>query len=425
MADFWLLGAPHQVQPGTLSGPLSGRSFPGLGQTPMPQMQGPCQHSQALHQHMQNLLNMQDLQPQHVQQVVQQQIQVQVQRLEQMAHQFQVSGLSQSSSFRPEQSAPERSDQQPHAALPFESRSTQPNSATVVDVLTLATVRAFFPMSVAENLSADAAARAFQRFGEVVGLDMQSCKSKGEVIVTFSEPKAAQQLLMALTPERVLDFTNEFAPPAVERTNEILESAKSSTNEQSSTSPSVEDIGVLRTNLAASTPSAGEVPVPDYATLLAPTPGRLPTPFRSPAKEVLESAHQFSPERVAQGLDLRTSIILGGLPKTCSSERFLHTMKGCQLITKLRFFYLPVDKPRGRAVGYIFMDFQQATDLLEFWTRLQELCEGIGGPKALQNLYVSYSLIQGRDQLLEHFGGSDIMFEPDANKRPQFFFPED
>ena len=32
----------------------------------------------------------------------------------------------------------------------------------------------------------------------------------------------------------------------------------------------------------------------------------------------------------------RTSIILGGLPKTCSSERFLHTMKGCQLITKLR-----------------------------------------------------------------------------------------
>ena len=47
MADFWLLGAPHQVQPGTLSGPLSGRSFPGLGQMPMPQMQGPCQHSQA------------------------------------------------------------------------------------------------------------------------------------------------------------------------------------------------------------------------------------------------------------------------------------------------------------------------------------------------------------------------------------------
>ena len=28
-------------------------------------------------------------------------------------------------------------------------------------------------MSVAENLSADAAARAFQRFGEVVGLDMR------------------------------------------------------------------------------------------------------------------------------------------------------------------------------------------------------------------------------------------------------------
>ena len=59
------------------------------------------------------------------------------------------------------------------------------------------------------------------------------------------------------------------------------------------------------------------------------------------------------------------------------------------------------------------MDFQHATDILEFWTRLQELAEGIGpqtsalrafrvlplmpggGPKALQNLYVSYSRIQG------------------------------
>ena len=84
-------------------------------------------------------------------------------------------------------------------------------------------------------------------------------------------------------------------------------------------------------NPLKSLPLEGEVPVPDYATLLAPTPGRLPTPFRSPAKEslilrsiqeccknaamiswqeVLESAHQFSPERIAQGLDLRTCRVL-------------------------------------------------------------------------------------------------------------------
>ena len=136
-------------------------------------------------------------------------------------------------------------------------------------------------------------------------------------------------------------------------------------------------------------------------------------------QEVRESAHQFIPERIAQGLDFRTvgggnvnpeainsalsvgccrtSIILGGLPKTCSAERFLHSMKSCHLITKLRrelecsrglrgikwaqrrFFYLPVEKTRGRAVGYIFMDFQHASDVLDFWTRLRELCDGIGG----------------------------------------------
>eukprot|EP00439_Symbiodinium_sp_Y106_P002535 s6056_g1.t1 len=44
---------------------------------------------------------------------------------------------------------------------------------------------------------------------------------------------------------------------------------------------------------------------------------------------------------------------------------------------------------------------------------------------ALVNAPDSLVVQIGRDQLLEHFGGSDIMFEPDANKRPQFFFPQD
>ena len=90
--------------------------------------------------------------------VAQQQL-MQVQRLEQMAHQLQASSLS-SLSFRPEQSTPaERTSDfdrtlpalpappgvipgaTPGATSAFETASGPANAAKVVDVLTLATVR--------------------------------------------------------------------------------------------------------------------------------------------------------------------------------------------------------------------------------------------------------------------------------------------
>lgn len=251
------------------------------------------------------------------------------------------------------------------------------------------TVRACIPVSLAMSITLDVAARVFERFGEVLELDLQSCQL-GEVYVTFSDAAAAKEL--------------------VKHAQEIVKELASSC--------STSDLA--RSELMA-------VEVLDYISLLAPTPDELPAPFSATQglhKEFLETMH-FRPERVANGEDPRTSVVVSGLPRTCSSEQFLQAMKTHQLNTKLRFFYLPVDDS-ANAIGYAFMDFEQPIYLLQLQGLLREMATQAGEESypVFQNAFISYTRIQGRSRLLEHFRGSDIMFCPDANKRPQFFFPD-
>eukprot|EP00435_Cladocopium_sp_Y103_P069741 s250_g33.t2 len=251
------------------------------------------------------------------------------------------------------------------------------------------TVRACIPEALALSITLDVAARVFERFGEVLELDMLSCQSSGEVYVTFSEAAAAEELV-----KHAEDIVKELA--------------------------SSDTISTSAADLARSELLEASGEVPDYISLLAPTPDELPAPFSAPQEPSLETMH-FRPERVASGEDPRTSVVVSGLPPTCSSERFLQAMKTCQLNTKLRFFYLPVDD-LANAIGYAFMDFEQPVYLLQLQRALREMAGGAG--MVFQNAYISYTRIQGRSRLLDHFRGSDIMFCPDANKRPQFFFPD-
>ncbi|CAK9038292.1 unnamed protein product [Durusdinium trenchii] len=257
-------------------------------------------------------------------------------------------------------------------------------------------VPAYLPMKVAKSITLEAVAKLFQGFGTVVVLDMQRCRSNGEVLVTFSESDSAERLL--------------------EKAEEIVKDLSESNDAALSEGPAGQETRSLDT---------GEVP--EYIALLAPTPARLPTPFGHGASTEERSDSEildFIPGRVVEGMDTRTSICVGGLSSSCSSERFLQVMQGYQLISKLRFFYLPVDDQSDAAIGYAFMDFQHPSDVLRFWDCLPLIAEQVG-IMAIQNLCMSYTRIQGRDRLLQHFGGSDIMFCPDANKRPQFFFPQD
>lgn len=253
-----------------------------------------------------------------------------------------------------------------------------------------ATVRACIPLLVAKSITIDVAAKVFERFGEVLVLDMQSCSSGGEVFVTFADPSAA---------ERLLQIAEEIVQEFVSTADSHGDATRSSSLHRELAQP--------------------EGTVPEYFSLLAPAADEVPTPFSE--EEQVKTTMNFIPEKVADGEDLRTSVVVSNLLPSCSSEEFLNAMKLRQLNTKLRFFYLPVDQ-LGRCVGYAFLDFEAPRYLLEFWRRLHDFPEGLGGSRFQP--YISYTRLQGRSRLLEYFRGSDIMFCPDANKRPQFFFPD-
>jgi len=254
---------------------------------------------------------------------------------------------------------------------------------------TQATVRACIPLLVAKSITIDVAAKVFERFGEVLVLDMQSCSSGGEVFVTFADPSAA---------ERLLQIAEEIVQEFVSTADSHGDATRSS-------------------SLHREQPQG--TGTPEYFSLLAPAADEVPKPFSDEEPPVKTT--NFIPEKVADGYDLRTSVVVSNLSPSCSSEEFLNAMKLRQLNTKLRFFYLPVDE-LGRCVGYAFLDFEEPRYLLEFWRYLHDFPEGLGGFRFQP--YISYTRLQGRSRLLEYFRGSDIMFCPDANKRPQFFFPD-
>lgn len=255
------------------------------------------------------------------------------------------------------------------------------------------TVRACIPLLVAKSITIDVAAKVFERFGEVLVLDMQSCSSGGEVFVTFADPSAAERLLQ-IAEEIVQEFVGATAE------NHHGDAATRSSS--------------LRREQPQGTGT------PEYFSLLAPAADEVPKPF-SEEEPKKKTTMNFIPEKVADGDDLRTSVVVSNLSPSCSSEEFLNAMKLRQLNTKLRFFYLPVDE-LGRCVGHAFLDFEEPRYLLEFWRYLHDFPEGLGGFRFQP--YISYTRLQGRSRLLEYFRGSDIMFCPDANKRPQFFFPD-
>lgn len=129
-----------------------------------------------------------------------------------------------------------------------------------------------------------------------------------------------------------------------------------------------------------------------------------------------------SQEKLESGEDTRTTVMVARIPKTCTSERFLTRLRDLDLLNKLRFFYMPIDVSRNRPCGYVFMDFQEPADVVRLCRNLLQLGNFIGA-RIDRKMQVNFARIQGWEGLLQHFSGSEITFEPDANRRPQFFFP--
>ena len=146
----------------------------------------------------------------------------------------------------------------------------------------------------------------------------------------------------------------------------------------------------------------------------------VPLPF--PRSKDTSALLSIKVDRLEFGEDMRTTVMLARIPKTCQPDRFLVRLRDLSLLTKVRFYYMPINAARNRPCGYVFLDFQDSADVVRLCKNLR-LLENLLGARPDRKVQINFARIQGWRALLQHFSGSELTFEPDANRRPQFFFP--
>lgn len=123
--------------------------------------------------------------------------------------------------------------------------------------------------------------------------------------------------------------------------------------------------------------------------------------------------------RILQGMDVRTTIMLRNLPNNWTFEKLKEildfTSWGCY-----DFSYLRIDFEKNTNVGYAFVNFCDATDIVPFYEAYvgREWEPGSYGRKRAQ---VSYATVQGYDCLIEKFRNSAIMDECSGH-RPKLWY---
>jgi len=128
-------------------------------------------------------------------------------------------------------------------------------------------------------------------------------------------------------------------------------------------------------------------------------------------------------QRLLSGRETRCSVMVGQVPKTCTSVQFLEQLDHFGFLRRLRFFYLPLDISRRRGYGYLFLEFQSPADVLEFSEHLPAVGSRLMDQGQNKRLHLQYSRMQGWQNLMKHYGDSRHTFLTDANLRPQFLFP--
>jgi hypothetical protein len=124
-------------------------------------------------------------------------------------------------------------------------------------------------------------------------------------------------------------------------------------------------------------------------------------------------------ERILSGVDVRTTIMLRNLPNQWGATHMKRILDSTSW-GAYDFSYLRIDFQRNTNVGYAFVNFCQATDIVPFYQTYigREWDPAARGRKRAQ---ISYATIQGYDCLIEKFRNSSIMDEY-AEFRPKIWW---
>ena len=141
-------------------------------------------------------------------------------------------------------------------------------------------------------------------------------------------------------------------------------------------------------------------------------------------------------ERILDGSDVRTTIMLRNIPNKMDWVRDLPRRFGAPTLTTVQislkslldevcfgtydFVYLRIDFKSGCNVGYAFINFADVGGMIALIDRVERRCwTAYRSSKAAE---ISYATIQGREALVQKFRNSSVMQETPFC-RPRLFLP--
>ncbi|KAI0883439.1 RNA recognition motif 2-domain-containing protein [Annulohypoxylon maeteangense] len=139
---------------------------------------------------------------------------------------------------------------------------------------------------------------------------------------------------------------------------------------------------------------------------------------RSPYYNSANHANHVDINRIREGTDVRTTIMLRNIPNKVH-QAMLKDIVDQSSRGKYDFMYLRIDFANDCNVGYAFINFVDPLDVIDFvQARGNQKWNCFRSDKIAE---ISYATIQGKDCLVQKFRNSSVMLEA-PHYRPKLFF---
>ncbi|KAI1769594.1 RNA recognition motif 2-domain-containing protein [Hypoxylon sp. FL1150] len=139
---------------------------------------------------------------------------------------------------------------------------------------------------------------------------------------------------------------------------------------------------------------------------------------RSPYYNATNHHNHVDINRIREGIDVRTTIMLRNIPNKVD-QALLKRIVDDSSWGKYDFMYLRIDFANDCNVGYAFINFVDPLDIVDFVkARGNQRWNCFKSDKVAE---ISYATIQGKDCLVQKFRNSSVMLEA-AHYRPKLFY---
>ncbi|KAI1281417.1 RNA recognition motif 2-domain-containing protein [Xylaria sp. FL0933] len=139
---------------------------------------------------------------------------------------------------------------------------------------------------------------------------------------------------------------------------------------------------------------------------------------RSPYYQQTNSHNHVDVNRIREGTDVRTTIMLRNIPNKVD-QAMLKRIVDESSWGKYDFMYLRIDFANDCNVGYAFINFVDPLDIIDFvGARGNQRWNCFKSDKVAE---ISYATIQGKDCLVQKFRNSSVMLEA-AHYRPKLYY---